>query len=189
MEFCGWVPGKYFYLFIFLQNCKVNSAINTHCLKPWDCPKCATLSLAEHQEKECREWGGGRHLCPHHDVLAIKMQHCLRCTSSSWWLWRVLSCSRTLLRIVEDQPPHNHKLSSDLSMCLKSAERSGSAWRSRGRKLVLVLMLKTELEQRFIFSLPKVHLDREIKEINEFSWSSISMLNSDTKGRINCLPC
>lgn len=68
---------------------------------------------------------------------------------------------------MEDQPPRDHTLSSDLSMCLKNAERSGSAWRSR--ELVPVLMLKTELEQRFIFSLPKVHLDREIKEINEFS--------------------
>ena len=82
---------------------------------------------------------------------------------------------------MEDQPPRNHTLSSDLSMCLKNAERSGSAWRSRGRELVPVLMLKTELEQRFIFSLPKVQLDREIKEINEVSWSSISMLNSGTK--------
>lgn len=131
-----------------------------------------------------KRMGGGGHLC--HDVLAIEMQNCLRCSSSSWWSWRVPSCSGTPLRIVEDQPPRNHTLSSDLSMCLKNAERSGSAWRSRGRELVPVLMLKTELEQRFIFSLPKVHLDREIKEINEVSWSSISMLNSGTKWRIVC---
>lgn len=37
------------------------------------------------------------------------------------------------------------------------------------KELVLVLVLKTELEERFVFSLPKDQLDREIKEINEVS--------------------
>ena len=44
-------------------------------------------------------------------------------------------------------------LFSDLGTSFRNGERSGSAWRSRKEnELVLGLVLKTELEQEFIFS-------------------------------------
>lgn len=61
-------------------------------------------------------------------------------------------------------------LSSDLSTSLRNVERSGSAWRSRKEnEPVLGLVLKTELEHKFIFSSRKDHSDREIKG-NELPW-------------------
>ena len=56
-------------------------------------------------------------------------------------------------------------LSSNLSTSLRDAERSGPAWRSRKEnELVLGLVLKTELGQRFIFLLLKDHSGREIRD-------------------------
>lgn len=94
----------------------------------------------------------------------------------------------TLLRFVR----LDHRvtmLSSDLSTSLRNAERSGSAWRSRKEnEAVLGLVLKTELEQKFIFSSLKGPLGpRNQRKRASLVW--VSILKFHRKWRILCNAC